>query len=346
MRLKFPAHKQTVVRFFANEPALWKALGARQSLLLRDPNAPVHAPGLASFPLPAGEDCKRWSILEGTLLWLANQRAERSHTLVAVGGGAALDLSAFAASLYRRGMPLVLVPTTLLAMVDATLGGKTAVDWEDAHGLRKNFAGTFYPADEVWIYPGFLKTLPPRERISGAGECWKTVWLAGRAAPEKALEEFVRTGAVTTKLLALIKLSLETKRRFVERDPLDNKRIRESLNYGHTVGHALESLAKGRLSHGECVLWGMAVECGVLGAKGKKMQERVMKVIQSFGLALPEEFQLREDSWQPLMANDKKAKGGKLELTVLSAPGKPVKKQMTAAGLAKLVREFPARVRP
>jgi 3-dehydroquinate synthase len=223
-------------------------------------------------------------------------------------------------------------------MVDATLGGKTAVDRESAEGLNKNFAGTFYPADEVWICPEFLQTLPLRERMSGAGETWKTLWLAGKKE-DRALLEFVREGKTGPALLKLIKQCLAIKTRFVEKDPLDTKRIRESLNFGHTVGHALESLAEGRLTHGEAVLWGMAVESSILGKS--EMATIALERIRELGLELPKEFRLPASRWEPLLKADKKARGGALELSVLSAPGKLRKLKMPPAALATQIRAFP-----
>jgi 3-dehydroquinate synthase len=330
MQLRFRTAKTTRIRFFASVKAM-----KPDGFLLLDSGVP--GLGWPGFPLRAGEAGKRWSDVEKALEWLAASKAERSSTLAVIGGGAALDTGAMVASLYRRGMKLVLVPTTLLGMVDATLGGKTAVDREGTEGLNKNFAGTFYPADEVWVCLDFLKTLPLRERVSGAGEVWKTLWLAGKKE-DRALLEFVETGRVSPALGKLVKQCLTIKTRFVEKDPLDTKRIRESLNFGHTVGHALESLAMGRLSHGEAVLWGMAVESAGFGKSG--MALLAVERIRMLGLELPKEFRLPASRWLPLLAADKKAKGGMLELTALVAPGKARKIKVSPAALVHQIRAF------
>lgn len=340
MKLSFRAVKTTQIRFFSSLKAM-----KPEGFLLLDSGAPATKFDLPTFALRAGEEGKRWRNVENALEWLAARKAERSQNLVVVGGGAALDTGAMAASLYRRGMKLTLVPTTLLAMVDATLGGKTAVDRDGPEGLNKNFAGTFYPADEVWICLDFLSTLPFRERISGAGEVWKTLWLAGKKS-DLALVEYLASGKVSPALGKIVKQCLEVKKRFVEKDPLDTKRIRESLNYGHTVGHALESLAEGRLSHGEAVFWGMAAESAMLGKSGKKMAVLVKEKIRELGLELPPEFGLPADRWLPLLQADKKAKGGMLELTILSAPGKLRKKKISPADLADSVKAFPKAFQP
>jgi 3-dehydroquinate synthase len=331
MQLRFRTAKTTRIRFFASAKAM-----KPEGFVMLDAGLP--ASRWEGFTLRGGEKGKRWGEVEKALEWLAASKAERSSTLVVIGGGAALDTGAMVASLYRRGMKLVLVPTTLLAMVDATLGGKTAVDRESPEGLNKNFAGTFYPADEVWICLDFLKTLPLRERVSGAGEVWKTLWLAG-IQEDRALLEFVETGRVSPALGKLVKQCLAVKTRFVEKDPLDTKRIRESLNFGHTVGHALESMAEGRLSHGEAVLWGMAVESASFGRSA--MAKLAMERIRALGLELPKEFRLPAARWLPLLEVDKKSKGGMLELTTLTAPGKARKIRVTPAALVHQIRAFP-----
>jgi 3-dehydroquinate synthase len=328
MKLRFRTQQTTKLRFFASASALEKSLGQKVKFALRDPGAPLKFPART---LPKGEACKQWPVLGAQLAWLNEQQAERSAWLAGIGGGATLDLAALTASLYRRGMPLVLVPTTLLGMVDATLGGKTAIDGPK---LQKNFAGTFYPAQEVWIHAGYLESLPKKERLSGAGEVWKTLWIAGRKASDKALFAFVN--GENSDLSKIIKICLKEKLRVVESDPLDTLRRREILNYGHTVGHALESLAHGRLSHGECVLWGMLVES--LLVKGPQAR-LVASTIKRLNLKLPKEF--GSGGWERALGADKKAKGGKLQITVLSAPGKPRKLEITAAKLAAHIKTFP-----
>ncbi|RYZ94034.1 MAG: hypothetical protein EOP11_26960, partial [Proteobacteria bacterium] len=216
MQLRFDTSVTTRVRFFSSALTLEKALAARANFALVDPGAPVRFRGKRR-ELPAGEACKRWEELGAGLAWLASEGAERGSVLAGIGGGATLDLAGFTASLYRRGMPLVFVPTTLLAMVDATLGGKTAVDGVGADGgLAKNFAGTFYPAHEVWINISYLESLPRRERLSGAGECWKTLWIAGKAGGDRALLDFVAGGAAGQGIERLVRMCLREKRRVVE----------------------------------------------------------------------------------------------------------------------------------
>lgn len=333
-------------------------LGARRTFVVCDENAPFprSLQRLPIFPLKGGDGSKTWRTLEGVLAWLAEQHAERGDTLLVLGGGAVLDLGALAAALYRRGMPLVLVPTTLLGMVDASLGGKTAVNFRGPRGLAKNFAGLFYPAREVWICPNFLASLPKRERLSGAGECWKTLWIAGAAGAarttsasgERSLDEELLayvTGATDgANLLPLIRRCLAEKIRVVEKDPLDQLRVRELLNFGHTVGHALESLARGRIPHGLCVLWGMAVESEL--GRGSSMSAEAKRVLRALRLPPPKEFALPSARWLAALGDDKKMARGSLEMSVLQAPGRAKKLRIAPAKLVAAIKAFPESYRP
>lgn len=341
MQLRFRVpERRTKVRFFASQSQLTAAMAKKRSaVVLHDKGLPWRAalPGLV-LSTDGGESTKSWEELGRILEWLAKERVERGQILFVLGGGATCDLGAFAASLYRRGMPLVLVPSTLLAMVDASLGGKTAVD----HGALKNFAGTFYPANEVWICPELLATLSPRERLSGACELWKTLWIAGAKGKDDALLRFVRDGSVTPELVRLVKRSLEAKTRVVERDPLDRKRVREVLNFGHTAGHAIEAAAKGEMSHGEAVLWGMAVETQLLGAKSKPMTTEIRRVISELGLSSPALFREVSDlEWNSWLRGDKKMRAGKLEMTLFRAPGRATKLRLEVGRLAAALKAFP-----
>ncbi len=339
MRIRFhPPASTTALRLLGDEELFLKLLSKAEPWILLDEGVPLpfEFEGRGAHVVAGGEEGKRWSELEKILEWLAHSKAERSQPLLVVGGGAVLDLGALAASLFKRGMPLILVPSTLLGMVDATLGGKTAVDMESEGRLLKNFVGTFYPASEVWLFPDFLSTLSLRERISGAGEVYKTMWIRGGKWKQEALLLFVRTGQAGGELLKLVKQCLELKGRVVEKDPLDDKRVREVLNFGHTAGHALES-ASG-LSHGECILWGMAVESALLGSRA--MTSETIIALKSLDLALPEAFS-REVDWENFLSADKKIKSGKLEMSLLSAPGKIVRKKYSLAQVAQALRAFP-----
>lgn len=339
MQTRFhPPARKTATRFLSREAELRRVLMKAEPWIVLDEGVPLPfaLEGRGLLTVEGGEGGKRWASLEKVLSWLAENKAERTQPLLVVGGGAALDLGGLAASLYKRGMPLILAPTTLLAMVDATLGGKTAVDMETEGRLLKNFAGTFFPARDIWIYPEFLSTLPERERISGAGEVCKTLWIQGGKWDRESLLAFVRGSDASPGLLKLVRACLALKSKVVQRDPLDQTRVREVLNFGHTAGHALES-ASG-LSHGECVLWGIAIESALLGSAA--MMRESFAMIRALGLSLPAELE-REIGWEKFLGADKKIKGGKIEMSLLAAPGKIVRKSYSLAQVAAAIRAFP-----
>ena len=173
---------------------------------------------------------------------LAESGFTRSDTVIAFGGGVIGDLAGFAASTYMRGITLIQVPTTLLAAVDSSVGGKTAIDLN----AGKNLCGTFYQPSAVYINTGFLKTLPVKEIKNGLGEVIKYAFLSDTVT-EKDI------GNVNA---ALICKCLEIKRDIVEKDEKESGE-RALLNFGHTVGHAIEKLSDYKLSHGACIMKGM-----------------------------------------------------------------------------------------
>lgn len=209
-----------------------------------------HFSGATLFVLPAGEENKNFSSLGAILEKMTGACLHRTSRLFAVGGGVIGDIGGLAAALYMRGISCVQIPTTLLAQVDSSVGGKTAIDL----GGVKNVVGAFYQPCEVLIDPAFLNTLPPREIKCGIGEIVKYAALNG-----EIFDCLAQNSDWTDKafLQSLISACVRHKARVVE---ADEKEIgeRKSLNVGHTTGHAIE-LSSG-LSHGECVLLGMKLE--------------------------------------------------------------------------------------
>ncbi len=311
MKLRFPRENQTTeIRVFPKRAAVWAGLKRKKPVLVWDDGIGEAPAGFEVFRVPGGEAVKSWSTVEALLSWLHGRGHERREMLCAVGGGAVCDMAALAASLYRRGVPLILVPTTMVAQVDAAIGGKTAVDTADG---RKNFAGNFYPASEVWLCPEFLNSLSERERRSGAGELLKILWIAGAKVPVAEIRDWIATGRVSQGLWRAVLKGVETKIRIVEKDPLDLKRVREVLNFGHTVGHALESLADGSISHGEAIAWGMAVEAGLVPGKSAG---KVRELLLSLGFPkFPAQYALTD--WASVLASDKKIRAAQLEMSVV-----------------------------
>mgnify|MGYP002509472536 CR=1 FL=1 len=224
------------------------------------------------FVLPAGEEYKNFASLQAILEKMSAAGLHRTSRVFAVGGGVIGDIGGLAAALYMRGISCVQIPTTLLAQVDSSVGGKTAIDLDGV----KNVVGAFYQPQEVLVNPTFLSTLPPREIKCGLGEIVKYAALNGEIFDclERGFEDLEK----------LIAVCIEHKARVVERDEKEAGE-RKSLNVGHTTGHAIE-LTSG-LSHGECVLYGMwletdmAIKAGVCekeyGARLKAIVKRALK---------------------------------------------------------------------
>jgi len=266
--------------------------GGGKSLLICDTNTSPFAAkirGNRDIPvctLEPGESQKDWHSVETILNAAVNAQIGRDGLFIGIGGGVITDLSSFAASIYTRGCALALVSTTLLGMVDASVGGKTGFD---LFGI-KNLAGTFYPAGHVYIPLESLASLPPAEWKSGMAELIKTAVLEGDeflSLIEK-LEGGARFNAVTnTAIGACIDRAVRFKGRIVEEDPLEKGGRRMLLNLGHTFGHALEAaVGLGRVSHGEAVAWGMARSCELglaLGVCPPARAKRIMSLLTAFG---------------------------------------------------------------
>ncbi len=208
--------------------------------------------GVPVFVMPAGEEHKNEQTLFSLLRTMAEHGLRRNSTLVALGGGVVGDIGGLAASLYMRGIACIQVPTTLLAQVDSSVGGKTAVDFCGV----KNLVGAFYPPEFVFADPSFLKTLPPREIRCGLGEIIKHAALNAElfdllSQNREKLFDLNFLGEIVPKNIAI-------KADVVRRDPTE-KGLRRCLNLGHTTGHAAE-LSGADLSHGECVLVGLLYE--------------------------------------------------------------------------------------
>lgn len=201
------------------------------------------------------ESLKSLSQVEHAAKWLNQGKASRKSLLMAIGGGALLDFAGFLAAVYKRGMEVAYMPTTLLAMVDAAVGGKTAVN---ALGI-KNLLGVFREPASIFIEERFLQSLPPSELISGYGELLKYGLLEGEPLWSRLLDFDPLTRC--EQLRPFIDVAIAIKIHYVDKDLKDNG-IRRHLNLGHTIGHALEAYSNSQenirsLKHGEAVIFGM-----------------------------------------------------------------------------------------
>jgi 3-dehydroquinate synthase len=290
-----------------------------------------------SCVVPAGEASKTFETASQIYDWLVAHRAERGHAIVALGGGMVGDLAGFVAATFLRGLPLVHVPTSLLAMVDASVGGKVAVD----HREGKNLIGAFYQPRLVVADVATLKTLPPRELTSGWAELIK----------HALIQDADLLGLLEAEATALASLNPETttqvvarsvaiKAQVVSEDERETTGRRTILNYGHTVGHALEAAAGySGLLHGEAVAIGMmaAAEIGRrLGVTPLPLVERQRAVLERFGLPLKPP-QLSLDRVLNTITLDKKVSGKVVRWVLLADVGLPVLRQDVPEALVEEV---------
>lgn len=229
--------------------------------------------------LPPGEETKQFASFQKAVEWLAEKKAKRTSRVMAIGGGVIGDLAGFAASAYMRGIGLTGIPTTLLAMVDSSVGGKVGIDLP----AGKNLVGAFYPASEVILCFEFLKTLPRRQILNGCAEVLKYGFIMRPEILSKA-----KTALQDGNWNETVYAGIQCKKEVVEADELETTGLRAILNFGHTVGHAVESVLdyKGLL-HGEAISVGMIVEAALgedLGITKSGTMKSVRDTLKEAGL--------------------------------------------------------------
>lgn len=297
---------------------------------------------VSEINLPDGEQYKDWEHLNRIFDGLMQSRFERNDTLVALGGGVIGDMAGFAAACYQRGMRFVQVPTTLLAQVDSSVGGKTAIN----HPLGKNMIGAFYQPQAVLMDLDFLKTLPDREFAAGLAEIIKYGCIDDAEFFEWLEDHMDDLRAHSADALSYaIQRSCEIKADVVAKDERESG-LRAILNFGHTFGHAIEAgTGYGQWLHGEAVGCGMVMAAELSGQAsglGAKEIQRIRRLVQRAGLPLvppawtPSEYL----SW---MSHDKKARAGKIRYVVLRALGKADLQAIDDATVTRLLEKVIAR---
>jgi len=302
---------------------LRKRKAARHYIIVTDDHlrAAMGAPLLAAFrrrglsvdliSFPSGEGSKSRRVrdeIEDGILALG---AGRDAALVALGGGVVGDLTGFVAATYCRGIPYVQVPTSLIAMVDSSIGGKTGIN----HPAGKNLIGAFHNPIAVYIDVDHLKALPPRHFTSGMAEVVKCGVIADAVlfhALETYLDRVLRREPET--LARIIEACVRIKVRVVDRDPRESG-VRKILNFGHTIGHALETLSGFRLTHGEAVGIGMAVEARIAvktGLLSDEAAERVIRLTARCGLPTTVPQALGPAAILEVARRDKKTRQGRI----------------------------------
>ena len=314
-------------------PDLLSQIKASQLFILVDQNTAVYClpvlrsqvPAFAKTPviqIGAGEHNKTIASCEQVWQSLIDARADRQALLINLGGGVVTDLGGYAAACYKRGIRFVNVPTSLLGQVDAALGGKTGVDFAGV----KNAVGCFAKPVAIISDPIFLQTLPPREVRSGMAEMYKHA-LIWDPAHWQELQDLKGRLLGQPNMAELIAQSQQIKLNVVTQDPLEQG-VREALNFGHSIGHAIESVlltSSNPALHGEAIAAGMICEAyvseGLTGLSKEDVAEIETTLLEVYG-----KLQLRANrlaSLLALVANDKKNKVGSIRMSLLRRIGEP-----------------------
>ncbi len=275
-----------------------------------------------TFVFPAGEQNKNLNVVMDLYEQLVLNHFERGDVLVALGGGVVGDLTGFAAATFLRGIRFIQVPTTLLSQVDSSIGGKTGVDFR----AYKNMVGAFHMPSLVYSSVATLQTLPERIYREGMGEIIKHGLIRDRAYYEllkEKYEDVLRRDPDT--MLSIISRSCQIKREVVENDPHE-KNIRALLNFGHTIGHAVEKLMNFKMYHGECVAVGMAAASWLSFKRGMISEEDyqdIIDTIRSYDLPVAVHGLYAEDILRTTKS-DKKVENGHVKFILLEGIGNAV----------------------
>ncbi|WP_298104357.1 3-dehydroquinate synthase [uncultured Campylobacter sp.] len=286
--------------------------------------------------IPDGEEYKNTASVEQILEHLFSSKLDRKSTLIALGGGVISDITGFCASIYERGIDFINVPTTLLAQVDASVGGKTGVN----NRFGKNLIGSFYQPRAVYCESKFLSTLPAREFAAGVAEAVKMA-----VCFDVELFKFFETHDLKSadEISHVIARCVEIKAGVVERDERESG-VRAVLNYGHTFAHAIEKITDyKKFLHGEAVAIGMVMANALARRLGKlsgEQEEQIRKVLQKF--ALPIKFHVADaDAFYELFFLDKKSENGKIKFILPDGIGKfYASKEIAKDEVIAVLKEF------
>lgn len=268
---------------------------------------------VCKYVFPHGEASKTLDTVRDVYAFLAENNITRSDSVIAVGGGVVGDLAGFAAATWLRGIPFIQVPTTLLAMVDSSVGGKTGVDLPEG----KNLVGAFWQPSMVLCDPATLKTLPAETLSDGVAEAIKT-----GAILDADLFECLERGELEQRMEEIIYRCVDHKRSVVEQDERD-KGVRQWLNFGHTLGHAIEKESGYAIAHGKAVAIGMVMMAGACEKNGitpAGTARRIAACCARYGLPTTTDYDLKTLCGHCM--GDKKRSGGEIALAVLERLGK------------------------
>ena len=289
-----------------------------------------HLPVHTAMEIPAGESYKNLDTCQGIWQRLTDLHFDRHSLLIILGGGVLGDMGGFCAATYKRGIPFVLMPTTLLAQVDASVGGKLGVDF---NGL-KNHIGVFCEPAATLISNAFLKTLPERELRSGFAEIIKHCLISDK----QMWETITHRPLADQDWEALTRHSVAFKQSVTNQDPTE-KGLRKILNFGHTIGHAVESYflpTEERLFHGEAIAVGMIAESFIAHKKGLLTAGELTSITNYLlGIFEKQDLSFDDDEVIELIMQDKKNKENKILMALTSGIGKAVWDVEVSAGEVK-----------
>ncbi|MCR4788248.1 MAG: 3-dehydroquinate synthase [Lachnospiraceae bacterium] len=274
------------------------------------------------FCIKPGEESKNLDTVKDIYAFLVKNDFSRTDMLVALGGGVVGDITGFVAATFKRGISFIQIPTSLLAMVDSSVGGKTGVDFDS----YKNMIGAFYMPKHVYINVSFLKKLPDREFFNGFAEAMKSALIRDGIYYSWMIDKMYEICEKDPEtLIHLINGSVSIKKTVVEQDPKEES-LRMILNFGHTVGHAIEKYKGFELKHGECVALGCVCAAFISWKRDYLTMEEYYEIrdmFVPFNLPISTEM-LDIDEVMNIMQNDKKVIDGKLRFILLKKIGKAV----------------------
>ena len=335
-------------------PAAWAGLPrAAQAVIVSNPlvaslyEAPLrqslgaHYGRVTSVHLPDGEQHKDWATLNTVFDHLLSAGCDRSTVLFALGGGVVGDMTGFAAATYMRGVPFVQVPTTLLAQVDSSVGGKTAIN----HPLGKNMIGAFYQPARVVCDLSTLASLPRRELAAGLAEVIKYGPIADMGFMDWTQDHLDELLACDPAALAhAVRRSCEIKADVVGQDEREGG-LRAILNFGHTFGHAIETgLGYGQWLHGEAVGCGMVLAADLsaeLGLIDAALAQRIAVLVARAGLPV-QAPRMPGSRWLDLMRHDKKAQAGEIRFVLIGPPGQALVRAAPDEAVLRVIQRHTA----
>ena len=292
------------------------------SLLIRKTFALLNCK-VYSYPLIAIEKNKSLNQIEKIYKFLSDNSFDRNSIIVALGGGVTGDIAGYVASTYVRGIRVVQMPTTLLSMVDSSVGGKTGVNFND----QKNMIGTFYQPEFVSIYPEFLATLSKREVLSGAGEIFKYSFLADNKNYNLLKNNLLKLfSSQSFAIEKTINACLVIKSNIVENDEKEITGLRKILNFGHTFAHAFEVVSNYKLKHGEAVIGGIYCALFLSEILGYITSDKLNSILNDYKFVRPNKklASLNMDNIFNSMGSDKKNSNGKKRFVLVEDIGKIV----------------------